>query len=51
MMDTWESFFREKSHRRATASPARAIAGWTLATLALLALVVGVVALIDLWRA
>jgi hypothetical protein len=46
-MDTWESFFREKSRRRAAAAWLRPILGWLLAALALLALVVGLLALVN----
>lgn len=46
-MDTWESFFREKSRRRSTTSTMRSAAGWSLAGLAFLLLVVGFLALIG----
>lgn len=49
-MDTWESFFREKSRRRANAAAARSLRsmlGWALAAVAFLALVVALLALIG----
>jgi hypothetical protein len=46
-MDSSESLFREKSKRRATAWSVRSVVGWSLAALALLALVVGVLTLIN----
>jgi hypothetical protein len=49
MMDTWESFFREKSRRRWTARlPALTVLGWSLAAVVYLVLVVGLLKLIGL---
>jgi hypothetical protein len=46
-MDSWEAFFREKSKRRATASSARSVVGWSLGALAILAFVVSALVLIN----
>jgi hypothetical protein len=48
MMDSWESFFREKSSRRASAAAAQSIFRWSAASLALLLLVAGVLRAIDI---
>jgi hypothetical protein len=47
MMDTWESFFREKSRRRSVSSRMRAVAGWSLAGFACLLFVIALLALIG----
>ena len=48
MMDTWESFFRQKSRRRLVARNGWALVGWALASLALAAAVAGMVELVSL---
>lgn len=47
-MDTWESFFREKSIRRASAASMRSAACWSIGGLALLGLVTGILTALDL---
>jgi hypothetical protein len=46
-MDTWEDFFREKSARRASIRDYRAIIGWALAALGLVALVTALLIGLD----
>lgn len=46
-MDTWESFFREKSWRRSVSSRMRSVAGWSLAAFAFLLFVVALLKLIG----
>jgi hypothetical protein len=46
-MDAWETFFREKSRRRAAASDYRAVSFWCLIAVAFLALVIAAVVSID----
>jgi hypothetical protein len=40
-MDSWETFFREKSSRRAAHRDYRAIARWTCASVGFLVVIVG----------
>ena len=47
-MDTWESFFREKSSRRAAAAASQPLSRWSAATAGLLLLVMGLLRAIGL---
>jgi hypothetical protein len=47
-LDAWESHFREKSRRRSTRVRLRSVVGWALAALALGAVVMGLLMLLDL---
>jgi hypothetical protein len=42
-MDTWETFFREKSRRRAAVRDYRAVSRWCVIAVAFLALVIAAV--------
>jgi len=47
-MDAWDTFFREKSRRRAKAAAWRSVATWSLGALAFLALVAGLLGLLNM---
>jgi hypothetical protein len=49
-LDTWESFFREKSRRRAIRSSVRAVVRWSAAAIAFLCLTIAVLGGIDAAR-
>jgi hypothetical protein len=46
-MDSWESFFRVKSSRRASAATIQPIYRWSAASVGLLLLVTGLLRVID----
>jgi hypothetical protein len=47
-MDTWETFFREKSRRRAAFRDNRGLVGWATAAAVLLAAVTAIIAGVNL---